>query len=75
MGVTQIIAEELGVPPEDVIVMMPDTDSAGYDAGSQGSRTTHIVGRAATKAAAEVRERSCPSPRNSWRRRWKTWSW
>jgi CO/xanthine dehydrogenase Mo-binding subunit len=57
MGVTQIVAEELGVPPEDVIVLMPDTDSAGYDAGSQGSRTTHIVGRAATKAAAEVREK------------------
>jgi CO/xanthine dehydrogenase Mo-binding subunit len=57
MGVTQIVAEELGVPPEDVIVLMPDTDSAGYDAGSQGSRTTHIVGRAATKAASEVREK------------------
>lgn len=57
MGVTQIVAEELGVSPEDVIVLMPDTDSAAYDAGSQGSRTTHIVGRAATKAAAEVREK------------------
>ncbi len=57
MGVTQIVAEQLGVQPEDVIVLMPDTDSAGYDAGSQGSRTTHIVGRAATKAAAEVREK------------------
>ena len=57
MGVTQIVAEELGAPPEDVIVLMPDTDSAAYDAGSQGSRTTHIVGRAATKAAKEVREK------------------
>ncbi len=57
MGVTQIVAEQLGVRPEDVIVLMPDTDAAGYDAGSQGSRTTHIVGRAATIAAAEVREK------------------
>jgi CO/xanthine dehydrogenase Mo-binding subunit len=55
MGVSQIVADQLGVAPEDVIVLMPDTDSAAYDAGSQGSRTTHIVGRAATKAAAEVR--------------------
>jgi CO/xanthine dehydrogenase Mo-binding subunit len=36
---------------------MPDTAAAGYDAGSQGSRTTHIVGRAAQAAAAEVRQR------------------
>jgi CO/xanthine dehydrogenase Mo-binding subunit len=55
MGITQIVAEQLGVSPGEVVVLMPDTDSAGYDAGSQGSRTTHIVGRAATKAAAEVR--------------------
>jgi CO/xanthine dehydrogenase Mo-binding subunit len=57
MGVTQIVAEQLAVRPEDVIVLMPDTDSAGYDAGSQGSRTTHIVGRAATEAATEVRDK------------------
>ena len=57
MGVTQIVAAELGLRPEDVVVSMPDTDIAGYDAGSQGSRTTHIVGKAATKAAAEVRQK------------------
>ena len=57
MGVTQIVAEQLAVRPEDVIVLLPDTDSAGYDAGSQGSRTTHIVGRAATIAAGEVRDK------------------
>jgi CO/xanthine dehydrogenase Mo-binding subunit len=57
MGVTQIVAEELGVRPQDVRVTMPDTSSAGYDAGSQGSRTTHIVGRAARTAAHEVRQR------------------
>jgi CO/xanthine dehydrogenase Mo-binding subunit len=57
MGITQIAAEALGVRPEDVLVTMPDTDVAGYDGGSQGSRTTHIVGRAATIAAAEVREK------------------
>jgi len=57
MGVTQIVAEEIGVPPGDVIVAFPDTDTCGFDAGSQGSRTTHIVGRAAQFAAAEVREK------------------
>lgn len=57
IGVTQIIAEEMGLPPTDVHVTMPDTDTAGYDAGSQGSRTTHVVGRAAVTAATEVKKK------------------
>jgi CO/xanthine dehydrogenase Mo-binding subunit len=55
MGITQIVAEELGVHPGDVRIAFPDTDTAAYDAGSQGSRTTHIVGRAASNAAVELR--------------------
>ncbi len=55
-GVRQIAAEALGVDVEQVIVTMPDTDMAGYDAGSQGSRTTHVVGRAVHDATAEVRQ-------------------
>jgi CO/xanthine dehydrogenase Mo-binding subunit len=54
MGVTQIVAEAMGIPPRDVYVTMPDTDVAGFDAGSQGSRTTRIVGRASQLAAEEV---------------------
>jgi CO/xanthine dehydrogenase Mo-binding subunit len=55
MGVTQIAAEELKVAPDQVVVSMPDTDTSPYDAGSQGSRTTHVVGRAVGKAATELR--------------------
>jgi len=55
MGVTQIVAHELGVDVGDVVVSMPDTDMSGYDAGSQGSRTTHIIGRAALDATKEVK--------------------
>ncbi|MYG62082.1 MAG: molybdopterin-dependent oxidoreductase, partial [Acidimicrobiales bacterium] len=40
---------------DQVTVTMPDTDATGYDAGSQGSRTTHVVGRAIADASAEVR--------------------
>lgn len=57
LGVTQVVAKELGVRPADVIVTMPDTDIAGYDGGSQGSRTTHIVGKASSIAAEEVRRK------------------
>ena len=54
-GLRQIAAEALGLATSHVTVTMPDTDSTGYDAGSQGSRTTHVVGRAIADASAEVR--------------------
>jgi CO/xanthine dehydrogenase Mo-binding subunit len=57
MGVTQIAAEELMISPDEVVVSMPDTDTSPYDAGSQGSRTTHVVGRAVGKAATELRQK------------------
>ena len=57
MAITQIVAEELGLRPEDVHIFDPDTDAAGFDAGSAGGRTTHVVGKAATFAAAEVRQK------------------
>ncbi len=57
MGVTQVVAECLGIPPQDVYVTMPDTDVAGFDAGSQGSRTTRIVGKASQIASDEVAEK------------------
>lgn len=56
-GVRQIAAEGLGLSADRVVVTMPDTDVAGYDAGSQGSRTTHVVGRAVRDATALVRQR------------------
>jgi CO/xanthine dehydrogenase Mo-binding subunit len=56
IGLRQIAAECLGLPVEQVVVTMPDTDVAGYDGGSQGSRTTHVTGRAVHDATAEVRE-------------------
>jgi CO/xanthine dehydrogenase Mo-binding subunit len=56
MGLRQIAADEIGIAPRDVIVTMPDTDGQGFDAGSQGSRTTHIVGRAVREAGSQLRE-------------------
>ncbi len=55
MGVRQIAAEGLGLDANQVVVTMPDTDATGFDAGSQGSRTTHVVGRAVFEATEEVR--------------------
>ena len=56
-GLRQIAAECLGLSADHVAVTMPDTDVAGFDAGSQGSRTTHVAGRAVFDATSEVRRR------------------
>ena len=55
-GVVQILAEELGIAPEDVIVHAPDTDASAFDGGAQGSRTVFNVGNAVRRASADVRE-------------------
>jgi CO/xanthine dehydrogenase Mo-binding subunit len=56
-GLVQIVADQLGVAPEDVIVHAPDTDAAPFDAGAQGSRTVYNVGNAIVRAAGDVRTR------------------
>jgi len=56
-GLVQIAAEELGVSPDDVVVLSSDTDAASFDGGAQGSRTTHSAGNAVLSAAGEARER------------------
>lgn len=54
-GVTQVVADALDVRPEDVIVLAPDTDAAGFDAGAQGSRTLALTAPAVDEAATAVR--------------------
>ncbi|MCQ3802792.1 MAG: xanthine dehydrogenase family protein molybdopterin-binding subunit [Acidimicrobiia bacterium] len=57
MGVRQIAAAQFGLAAEQVFVTAPDTDTQGYDAGSQGSRTTHVVGMAVQAAAKQLKPR------------------
>ena len=56
-GLRQIAAECLGLSADQVAITMPDTDVAGFDAGSQGSRTTHVAGRAVYDATVKVKQR------------------
>ncbi len=56
-GVRQIVAAELGLAVDDVLLAVTDTDSAAYDGGAQGSRTLFGVGNASGDAAGKVRER------------------
>jgi CO/xanthine dehydrogenase Mo-binding subunit len=50
----QIVANELGLRPEDVIVR---ADAAGFDLGVGGGRTTVSIGAASLAASIEVRTR------------------
>ena len=54
-AVPQIVAAELGLRPDDVIVRQADTDAAGYDVGVGGGRATVSLGAASRAAAIEVR--------------------
>ncbi len=56
VGVAQVVAEELGVGPEQVRLVWGDTDATPLDAGAQGSRTLFNAGNAARRAAREVRD-------------------
>jgi 4-hydroxybenzoyl-CoA reductase alpha subunit len=51
----QIVAEELGVPVDNVTVLNTDTDITPWDVGAHASRTTFIAGNSARLAAADAR--------------------
>ena len=54
----QIVAEELGIPPEDVDVVHGDTDVTPYGLGTYGSRSTPVSGAATALVARKVRDRA-----------------
>jgi len=54
-ALSQIVAEELGVPFETISVVQGDTDVVPWDIGAFASHTTYMGGRAAQIAAADVR--------------------
>ena len=53
----QICAEELGVRPEQIKIIISDTDLTPYDLGAFASRTTFVHGNAVIAAARDARER------------------
>ncbi len=53
---SQMAAEVLGVPLEDIIIYSSDTDMTPFDTGAYASSTTYISGTAVIKAAEGVAE-------------------
>lgn len=51
----QIIAEELGLEPQDVVIAPVDTDSTPFCLGAYASRLTVVAGNAVRQAALECR--------------------
>ena len=54
-GIPLIVAEELGVPVSDVLVVNVDTDASPWDAGTVGSRGIIVSGTATRLAAIDAR--------------------
>jgi len=54
----QIVAEQLGIPPEDIDVVHGDTDNTPFGLGTYGSRSTPVSGAAVAVAANRVRDKA-----------------
>lgn len=54
----QIIAEELGLPAQDIEVEEGDTDTAPYGLGTYASRSTPTAGAAAVMAARKIKAKA-----------------
>jgi len=54
----QIVAEELGISPDDIEVVHGDTDQTPFGLGTYGSRSTPVSGAATAVVARKVRERA-----------------
>jgi carbon-monoxide dehydrogenase large subunit len=53
----QIVAEELGIPPEDVEVQEGDTDHTPYGLGTYASRSTPTAGAATAVISRKLRDK------------------
>jgi carbon-monoxide dehydrogenase large subunit len=54
----QIVAEEIGIPPADILVVNGDTDQTPFGLGTYGSRSTPVSGAAAAMVARKVRDKA-----------------
>jgi aerobic carbon-monoxide dehydrogenase large subunit len=54
----QIVAHELGIPPEDIEVIHGDTDNTPFGLGTYGSRSTPVSGAAAAIVARRVKDKA-----------------
>jgi carbon-monoxide dehydrogenase large subunit len=54
----QIVATEIGLPSDDIVVEEGDTDTAPYGLGTYGSRSTPVAGAACAVAARKIKAKA-----------------
>ncbi len=54
----QIVAHELGIPAEDIVVEEGDTDTAPFGMGTYASRSTPVAGAAVSMVARKIRAKA-----------------
>jgi carbon-monoxide dehydrogenase large subunit len=54
----QIVAEELGIPADDVLVEEGDTDNTPYGLGTYASRSTPVAGAATAVISRKLRDKA-----------------
>ncbi len=54
----QIIASEIGIPADDIMVEEGNTDTAPYGLGTYGSRSTPVAGAAIATAARKIKAKA-----------------
>ena len=55
---TQIVAEELGIPADDIKVVEGDTDNTPYGLGTYASRSTPVAGAATAIVSRNIRDKA-----------------
>lgn len=65
-AISQMAAEELGIPYDKVRTMIADTASLGYNDVTDGSRVTFAVGLATIKAAQDAIRKMCARAAKIW---------
>jgi len=54
----QILATEIGIPADDIMIEEGNTDTAPYGLGTYGSRSTPVAGAAAARVGRKIRDKS-----------------
>ena len=54
----QILASEVGIPADDIMIEEGNTDTAPYGLGTYGSRSTPVAGAAAARAGRKIRDKA-----------------
>src|SRR3546814_18206979 len=54
----QILATEIGIPADDIMIEEGNTDTAPYGLGTSGSRSTPVAGAAAARVGRKIRAKA-----------------